>query len=356
MASIDNAKFWLCHYYDNDLDDCKNSTLLDLSCDQTNRYIISTFTAACPEALVDIRAGNWLPSLRQPLCSAIVRQLASTDDDSSTLNASDVSQTFALAIAALQAFVQENFVGPRLSNDELPRHIADGDADAVEALAKLLHIDGEEANSNVSRPELLLVAQRLLVRLLSSPTNVDGSTVDIRLVRWWYLRYLYVHQQLLDEHTDSLYAAFVLHSDEMLKPEAFDGAYDDVTATLLRLEIAQGYLAYRRAWLAEPLFTAARSRLGVELLVQGFLGKRTKWQQQALPQLALRVNRTEADEPVPECQAEHRSSVTHASSVLPTLLQLDDEVRLERITFESDEDNRTLSLTAVEQQLVLGVL
>lgn len=284
--------------------------------------------------------------MREPLFDATLRQALA--EETPLIAADDHQSLLVLAIATLQAFVLDNFLGPPLDDDAyagLPHY--DRLLDNAAEVRQLLEVDGEELNVNVQRAELLLVAKTVLERLLA----VDAEPT---IVRWWYLRYLYVHQQLLGEHTDTLYTAFTQHAAALLDPAQPNALADHRDLqTLLRLEIMQGYLGYRRAWLAQEHLDAARDVQAAELQVQGFMGRRTKWQQKALPQLALRVTYDAVDGIDGERQA---ARATHAGSVLPCLLRLDDEVRLERVTFESEEDNRTLELPAVVQQLVLGVL
>lgn len=317
---------------------------------------MSVRPSACPAALRDVRNANWWPILRQPLFAASLRQALANDKQPAA--AADDDELLVLAIACLQAFVLDNFLGPPLDDAayaDLPHYVQL--LDSVADVRQLLEVDGEELNVNVTRPELLLVAKAALERLLLAETETV-STRPARqpgldfVVRWWYLRSLYVHQQLLGELTDTLYTALRRHSAALLDAPP-PAAIDRDALTLLRLEVVQAQLAYRRAWQAQEHLDAARAQQDVELQVQGFLGRRTKWQQKALPQLALRVSYDAAD-------GVHRERApaarTHAESVLPCLLRLDDEVRLERVTFESEEDNRTLELPAVVQQLVLGVL
>lgn len=252
-------------------------------------------------------------------------------------------QTLAIAIAALQAFVQENFIGPRLDEckySELPFY-ARLQSDKPIDFAQLISVDGEEVNVNVLRPELLLIAKTILEHQLADSAEI----VDAHIVQWWYLRYLYVHQQVMDEATDTLYSGFLSSTEKLLGWEQADVE----TKTLLRLEIIQGLLAYRRTWKAVEHLDAAKQLMLANIEVTAFLGKRTKWQQKALPQMALRITLDHSEE-LPS------AIETHPSTDLPTLLQLDDDVRLEKITFELDEDNRTLALASLVQQLVLSIL
>lgn len=79
----------------------------------------------------------------------------------------------------------------------------------------------------------------------------------------------------------------------------------------------------------------------------GVLGVRTKYQQKPLPQLNLKVD-IGIEFP--------KSNITHNATILPDLLKLDDDVRLERIRFLTDEDNSTEELPSIVQVYLLSIL
>lgn len=285
--------------------------------------------------------------LKDPVVTEILAK-ANTDSASAWCPSSDEpnqNNLLAIGIAALQAFIQDNFLGPRLDAcqySELPLY-AHLQAESAIDFAQLISVDGEDINVNATHPELILIAKSIFEHLLSS----EEHGIDENIVRWWHLRYIYVHQQLLDEATNTLYTNFLSNSEKLLDwTEA-----DTETKTLLRLEIVQGLLAYRRAWKAVAHLDTAKELLSATVEETAFLGKRTKWQQNALPQMALKIT----------LAGENRAALlsakdTHSSTHLPTLLKLDDDVRLEKITFQSDEDNRTMELATLVQQLVLSIL
>lgn len=298
-----------------------------------------------PENINHLWTCDWFTLLKNPICTQILSHGSLPNADLLVeLEKQSQPELLTIAIAALQAFVQENFVGPKLDVNlyaELPFYAQlQSDASSLD-FASRIGVDGEEVNVNVSRPELLCIAITILEHQLKSPSTL----VDAHIVQWWYLRYLYVHQQLLDEPTDTLYTAFLKYSNQLLvwaEPDA-------ESKTIMRLEIAQGLLAYRRTWKAVSHLDEAKRLLSADLEVTAFLGKRTKWQQKPLPQMALKIT-------LGKSEALPAAGATHSSTSLPTLLQLDDDVRLEKITFESDEDNRTLALASLVQQLVLSIL
>lgn len=208
----------------------------------------------------------------------------------------------------------------------------------MDGITEILSVDGEEINVNVTNPELLVLSKVVFEHLL---TLHGEHTI---LVKWWYMRFLYVHQQIIDEATNTLYSTFLQLSDELLSYTM----ENNTLKTMLLLEIVQGFLAYKRIWKAEKHLEMAKEVLGIKMNVKGILGKRTKYQQKALPQLALKVDIERSD---------HLPAIlSHASATLPLLLKLDDDVRLEKITFESEEDNRQMEIPSLVQQVVLSML
>lgn len=299
-----------------------------------------------PANLSHLWTCDWFALLSNPIATEILAHSnADNDSRAALLTRYSHDDLLAIGIAALQAFVQDNFLGPKLDAcqyAELPLY-ARLHSDSLIDVAQLISVDGEEANVNATHPELIFIAKTILEHLLSIDTPL---AVDEHVVQWWYLRYINIHQQLLDESTNTLYTAFLNYSEKLLNwTEA-----DTETKTLLHLETVQGLLAYRRAWKAKGHLNAVKELLEATVDETAFLGKRTKWQQNALPQMALKITLGGDQTAVPG------ANKTHSTTQLPTLLKLDDDVRLEKITFESDEDNRTMELASLVQQLVLSIL
>lgn len=250
-----------------------------------------------------------------------------------------------IAIGSLQAFVQDNFVGPSLTDDagfkSLPYHRLKIDNTI---LNNYLHIDGIELNCNVKNGELLALA-KLLLNQLKSLDNTDIAIVS----KIWYLRYCYIHQLVIDEYSETLFTNAVSIGQDVLK-YVDASAFDVETRTLICLEITQNLLHYRRVWRAEETLAKTRDILGATVKVEGRLGVRTKFQQKPLPQLLLKI---EVNENV---QASVETHATSDANQIPTLLHLGDDVRLEKVKFIDPADNEALHLSSVAQAFVQSTL
>lgn len=267
---------------------------------------------------------------------SIIGNQDSKDFLNSNLSEDEISDSlFPTAIAALMSFIQENFTGPPLEeslesllNCQWPESIK---------TKSLLRVDSEELNPNVKKPELLLLSRNLL----SFYHKNENSSWIIEL---WYIRSLIVHQKVLDDLTNTIYTEFLEASDKiMLK---LDEIKDLNLKTLLILELIQGFFVYRRVSKAERLLTKLLEILDVELVVEGSLGLRTKYQSKPLPQLVLFVKEKNLLNFTP-------AEVTHKETTLPKLLQLDDDLRLEKYKFLAEEDNFVSEISSIIQSLVM---
>lgn len=75
---------------------------------------------------------------------------------------------------------------------------------------------------------------------------------------------------------------------------------------------------------------------------------RTKFQQKALPQLSLKIEGNFENIP--------SNDVTHCKTLLPKLLKHDDDTRLEKVLFQSEEENTVTEIPSLIQLLVLATV
>ncbi|XP_017030991.1 tetratricopeptide repeat protein 27 [Drosophila kikkawai] len=232
------------------------------------------------------------------------------------------------------AFVQNNFTGPfdKAADCQLQLNL---DVDASEKLKA----SGEELNPNVKTAELLLVAREILEGLLKTHP-------DSKVLTWWHLRLICLHQHVLDDLAAELYEQFK-KAAVLLQAQIQQFESRELQALLL-LELANGYLQFHRSDTSSQLLDQLCTHLDVELKVEGLLGVRTKFQQKALPQLCLKVDQLK------EQTALTAASKTNEKTQLPKLLLLEDDTRLERIRFVELKDNEVMTLPSVLQALVLA--
>ncbi|XP_073943570.1 tetratricopeptide repeat protein 27 [Choristoneura fumiferana] len=203
----------------------------------------------------------------------------------------------------------------------------------VDATLKLQR-DSEPVYVNIAHTELLYFSLQVFNALYA---------VELNLVHlWWYFRSLVVHQRALEDTSATLYSELELVMAK-LSNEA-NGLQNRRLATLLHAEIAQAYLVYGRVQKVEEHLNKARELAGLKLELTGVLGKRTKWQQTTLPQLALTSS---LDATVDRPSAEQ----SHGAAELPRDIELQDDVRLNKIQYL--EEISQAELPSLEQTLCM---
>ncbi|KAL9699778.1 hypothetical protein quinque_003219 [Culex quinquefasciatus] len=251
--------------------------------------------------------------------------------DTTALAQENPQDLLSAGIASLFAFVQNNFVGPTVSYADVLPNIPDA-RDALKS-------DGEELNVNVQSPELLYFCNVAFDQL--------SANAEAFAIKLWYLRFLVVYQRCLDDLTHSVYTKFDETVGQLEK--ALEGVEDVKVKTQTHVEIFQGYLLFKRISKSDRWRTALQTLTGVEIAVEGVLGVRTKYQQKALPQLTLRAKGLEGGDFA-------SAKETHGQVALPTILKLEDDLRLERVKFVEDNENEDAQLPAVVQQMVLSTV
>lgn len=300
-----------------------------------------------PSNLRSLWECNWANNLNNQLIEQIL--LAHfADIDLSTRNNEDL---LCLAISALQAFVQENFIGPPLHDDdnfkELTWH-STVQSIGMTTIRNYLVSDGEELNTNVKHPEILAIAKYLLLYLNTNLENSSDS--DEYFVReHWLLRLYGVHQLVLNENTETLFNGIKNASEHLVESMNNVQHIDKDSKVISLLEITAWQLHYKRIVAAKEKLQMAQQMLDVNITIEGKMGVRTKYQQKAVPQLMLRLDSPNGDIiEVPPIES------PIAPVKLPALLQLDDDVRLERIQFLNEEDNLITRTKSIVQALILA--
>ncbi|KAH8260892.1 hypothetical protein KR044_000021 [Drosophila immigrans] len=250
----------------------------------------------------------------------------------------NTEQTLNDFLQLIFAFVQNNFTGPFDKLAACTEMLSGLELEQSAALEQL-KASGEELNPNVKTAQLLLIARELLDTLIAAQPTA-------KLLGWWRLRLICLHQHTLDDLAGSLYEQFKTVAVDLRAHLAAFGSLE--LQGLLLLELANGYLQFHRSDLAAQLLDELCTHLQVELKVEGLLGLRTKFQQKALPQLCLKVQQLGVE------QRLAAAKLSNASTKLPQLLLLEDDTRLERIRFTEPQDNEVMTLPSVLQALVLA--
>lgn len=262
-----------------------------------------------------------------------------------------------LGVACLHAFVQENWTGPDLNvkpSDVLvfPKHphphsppVSDPVLNS-KAVAELAY-GGEPAYHLAQSAAFLRFAQILF----------DATHAHLSYGPWWRLRASIIHQQVLDE-------AVALPSDVFgpLTPLVGRTTSDPDLAGRLQLEqgLLEHILSHDKS--AAEYFVRAARATGLQYELTGALGKRTKFQQNALSQLVLLAESRRRDDDVRErSSADAGTSVgplngshfqsgaaeeeeRRGKSSFPETLPLNDDTLLEQTEFTSSNPSTTTLL------------
>lgn len=154
-----------------------------------------------------------------------------------------------------------------------------------------------------------------------------------------------VYQQSLDEDSSSLYAK-LLQIQLTLTPEKLQEVTNMRFRFLLNLEIIAMFLMYRRVHKVDELLKQLKEAYQVDMIEQGVLGMRTKWQQKPLPQFHVSIQQSNLELALPPTD-------THGETKLTELLKLDDDTRLEMVKFLDEKQNERQQLSSTIQNLVL---
>ncbi|KAG8232677.1 hypothetical protein J437_LFUL009923, partial [Ladona fulva] len=247
----------------------------------------------------------------------------------------------AVGIACIQEFIQANWTGPPVEESsildlcpflkEFPNR---------EDVCGCLVLDGESVAPRVVLPHLLVAARAALC------IN-EWRLSDLKSRGWWCMRYLFLHQQVLEEKSPMIYNALRKSLKELPCQEIFtENASSGILKALIDVECALVYLYYFDVQKANECLQDASFITGLDISLGGALGKRTRFQEKDIAQLTLNV----------KCE---RSSMQDDDTVLlehdlPKDLQLEDEVRLNQIKFLNVEDGKMQTLRPLEQAVIFG--
>uniref|UniRef100_A0A2P2I004 Tetratricopeptide repeat protein 27-like n=1 Tax=Hirondellea gigas TaxID=1518452 RepID=A0A2P2I004_9CRUS len=283
--------------------------------------------------------GERVDNLKQHITDAVSHFLNSKHSGD---NATARHTVFCIGISVLQLFVQSNFTGPVLVStllDLFPIMEKEDENKEVVRTSAMEYIaeNTEGVYPLLRNPEYLMMAKLLLCNLLDSKL-VSGFTND-----WWAMRCYIILQRVADEPSSVFYESIQKCINEM-EPVM---KKDRELHALFYLEAGQAYLLYSDVRQAAEHFHKADAALKLKYELSGALGKRTKFQVEAKPQLVLKVQYE--DQPLLAGEAEGPKLLPID---LPKDLQLNDDTRLPHYKFEEDDD-RVPNLVPIEQLAIL---
>lgn len=265
-----------------------------------------------------------------------------TDDD----RANRELAVMALAVSCLHMFAQSNWTGPSVSisvSDLLPSALLSSQPQTVvEAIHSSLLLDGESVYSLVANPFLLLLARVILTKCSS---KMDG----LQLLPWWILRYINLHQQILEACSPQLLDLAQSSMDKVMKIQSL---LSKNLAIQLHLECVYTCLTYYEYQPAKEHIKRAQELSGLDINMTGALGKRTHFQQKYLAQLILEVRRKQ-DQP-DQTDNDATPTPTPVAS-LPKDCCLGDDTVLDKINLAEPDQYELPDLSAEEQAVILGI-
>uniref|UniRef100_A0A671V9P1 Tetratricopeptide repeat protein 27 n=1 Tax=Sparus aurata TaxID=8175 RepID=A0A671V9P1_SPAAU len=254
----------------------------------------------------------------------------------------------ALAVSCLHLFAQSNWTGPPVSinlSDLLPSALLSSQPQTLlEAMHSSLLLDGEAVYSLVANPFLLLLARVVL-------TKCSCKMESLQLLPWWTLRYINLHQQILEACSQQLLTLAHSSMDKVLECQSLLLEQRNL-AIQLHLECVYTSLTYYEYQPAKEHIKRAQELSGLNINVTGALGKRTRFQHKYLAQLILEVKKRQ-DQPG---QTDDLASPTPTPlASLPKDCSLGDDTVLDKINLAEPDQHELPDLSAEEQAVILGI-
>ncbi|XP_066281764.1 tetratricopeptide repeat protein 27-like [Branchiostoma lanceolatum] len=279
------------------------------------------------------------------LSRQVQEYLSNTEDDKRDDTLLDrelcVLQT---GIACLQMFVQSNWTGPLVGENQtdiLPSAYRQDQKDLLATVQQTLTCDGESAYPLCSNLLYFLAARTLLMDNYQHLTHCQTAG-------WWGLRCVWVHQQLMEEsRLPSLQQLALKYIQDVSEKEKvlFFGSCRWLQV-LYQLEAGYTSLHYYQYAAAQEHFSTAAKLAQLQVELTGAMGKRTRFQQEDKAQLVLQVHR-EGDVQLEQPEKE--------VSPTPKDVALDDDTLLNQMKLTDPGQVEAVDLSSVEQALVLGL-
>lgn len=246
-----------------------------------------------------------------------------------------------VAIACLQTFVCQNWLGPLAGVSDGIIKLLSGSKDVTHCrreIAQEMICDGEEVYSLCEGIEFLFTA---LCVLEGCKTHCQ----NLQTVEWWMLRSVYVYQQILEDKCASLREQVhsLIETVSKKEPLMTDGNKELVAQFHMEVGyIGHTFFDYK---LAHEHLVAAKKCTGLQISLTGAMGKRTRFQTEDKAQLLLEVTREGG-----------LKEENHIKTRLPKILNLDDDTVLDKINLTEPDTEFAVDMSPVEQAVVLATM
>lgn len=294
-----------------------------------SEYII--FLLACNAIIIrKILEGQYKDVLLELTSDKLIKSLCNSDDlqeiicNNIKTDTTDSYEWLCLSIASLYYFIKCNWTGP-VTDDGGIELLSVKRGEALKYLS--LH---DECNENVKKPEFLYLSKIIF--------SNDYMQNRYKSCMWWLFRTNLLHQFILEETSGTIFEETEMLIENIGTLNILQSTYSEA---LFNLEVAQFYFHYKRIEYSEKYLAHVENIAKVKMELQGAMGKRTKYQQDEKPQLFLKVNVEKED-----------TFETRTCNNLPKSLDLNDDLRLERIQFSEFQDE--IKLGALEEAIVLA--
>eukprot|EP00658_Telonema_sp_P-2_P055782 TRINITY_DN4433_c0_g1_i2.p1 TRINITY_DN4433_c0_g1~~TRINITY_DN4433_c0_g1_i2.p1 ORF type:complete len:852 (+),score=208.33 TRINITY_DN4433_c0_g1_i2:77-2632(+) len=240
-----------------------------------------------------------------------------------------------VGIAAVCLFARANLVGPEVDPVELPPWAALWEVVSVDQ-------DSEEVSCCAQFPQLLAAGLAIL-------EGCEELFDEAEMVCcWWKIRAVRIQILCLEGSSGTLFEKQQVSRarlKDLIKDEP-ENATTDKLKVHLHLEAALDLSEYHQEAQASAQLLSAQKLLGLDLDLEGVLGKRLHSQETLLPQLMLSVTRTGAAPLI----------VEHPGCPMPTNVMLQESNLLEAPVLEGASPEGDPALSLEEQATLLAAL
>lgn len=293
-----------------------------------------------------LAAGDYLGALKSEAGKAAIEEFAASivsAEDAAGSTCAGTDETLLLALASLNAFLQINVTGPVL--EDVPAFAPDMEELRKDCL-RTLEVDGVSPYQYIPYLELFCLARRIVLSAPGRAGRVEGAGLSLA---WMRLRVHIWHYKLLTQPhlgAGSTFAkssqwsdvpsliSLVSDSMETVRKEVLDreiwaegeSSWSKAEKMECALELVNCEIMLGRDDKAREGLKEAVEMSGLEYVLTGALGKKTKFQDESKSQLVVLARSAEE---------------ATGGGAQPEALPLNDDVLLEKTAFDDVRGNGT---------------